>query len=483
MPASRDINDSGERPWLPPESWKPKTSVLERFMNKLKRSLYCLGLFVVSFTSGCSVSPIHEADAPSPATPIPMVTISPLTLQIKSGDSWKFSATVADAPDTTVTWSIEEGSVGGFITDAGVYTAPAMDGVYHVVATSRADTTKSGTASISVMPGVFTPTGNLVTGRFWHTATLLPNERVFIAGGLSGNSPQSTLADQAEQFDPANGTFQPDGKFSGALNTATVLANGDILIAGGAIDWATRASTNLAFLLKAGSGTLQPTGNMVVARYGHTATLLQDGRVLITGGATPSVTATAELYDPVSGTFALAGKMTMERVFHTATLLASGKVLVTGWWGSAELYDPTTNSFIATGSMAADRFSYTATLLPNGKVLMAGGETDYDDIYMGPTEIYDPATGQFTLAGTMLTARWGHTATLLTNGTVLLAGGDVPGGGVPTAWTEIFHPDTSSFTQGPTMSRGRVLHTATLLPDGSVLVVGGSNDNSAEIYK
>jgi hypothetical protein len=401
-------------------------------------------------------------------------------LEIKRGASWKFSATVANATDTTVTWSVQEGTVGGTITDAGVYTAPAEDGMYHVVATSRADTTKSGAALISVMSRAFTPTGNLATGRSSHTATLLPNGRVFIAGGLASHSPQSTLADQAEQFDPANGTFQPDRKFSGVLNSATLLTNGDVLIAGGAIDWSTRTSTNSAFLLKSGSGILQPTGNLVAARYGHTATLLQDGRVLITGGAT--VTATAELYDPVSGTFSPAGNMSVSRVFHTATLLANGKVLVTGWWASAELYDPATNSFTPTGSMAVDRYSYTATLLPNGKVLVAGGQYGYGDFYEGPAEIYDPGTGQFTPAGAMLTPRSGHTATLLPNGTVLLAGGDVPGY-VPTGWTEIFHPDTSSFTPGPTMSQARVLHTATLLPDGSVLVVGGSSDNSAEIYK
>jgi len=450
----------------------------------LKLCSCCLVLFSVSLAIGCSGSSSVQGTAPttSPVPAVLSVTISPQSLELKHGESAKFSASVANSSDASVTWSIQEGSAGGTITDAGVYTAPAVDGVYHVVATPKADTTKSGTASISVIPEIFTPTGNLTTRRSWHTATLLPNGRVFIAGGLSSN-PQSTLADQAEQFNPATGTFQPDGRFSGVLNSATVLANGDVLIAGGAIDWSTRTSTNSAFLLKSGSGILQPTGNMIAARYGHTATLLQDGRVLITGGATPSVTATAELYDPVSGTFAPAGNMSASRVFHTATLLASGKVLVTGWWRSAELYDPATNSFNETGSMAADRFSYTATLLPDGKVLIAGGETDYDVVYAGATQIYDPGTSQFTPAGEMLTPRWGHTATLLPNGTVLFAGGDVDASDIPTAGTEIFRPDTSSFTRGPTMSHGRVLHTATLLPDGSVLVVGGAADNSAEIYK
>jgi Galactose oxidase, central domain/Bacterial Ig-like domain (group 2) len=447
----------------------------------------CFTLLFGSFAAGCA-GPSSLVLQPSSAQQ-PSVNISPQSLEIKRGGSWEFSAGVANANDTSVTWSIQEGSVGGVITDAGLYTAPVVDGLYHVIATSRSDMRKSATASISVMPGVFTPTDNLGTGRFLHTSTLLPNGRVFVAGGLSSINPDPTLAAQSEQFDPATGTFRPDGTISRAYHTATVLSNGDVLIAGGAIDWITRVSTDSAFLLKAGSGILQQTGNMISARYGHTATLLQNGKVLITGGATPSVTATAELYDPVSGTFAPAGNMTVPRTFHTATLLVSSKVLVTGWWGSAELYDPATNSFTATGSMAGSRFDCTATLLPNGKVLVAGGEAYYDVIYEGPAEIYDPGTGQFTPAGSMLTPRWSHTATLLPNGTVLLAGGTTDAGNVRVAWTEIFHPDTSSFTQGSTMSHGRVLHTATLLSDGSVLVMGGlgtqglSSDNSAEIYK
>jgi hypothetical protein len=136
---------------------------------------------------------------------------------------------------------------------------------------------------------------------------------------------------------------------------------------------------------------------MSALRIGHTATLLQDGRVLIAGGMVPTETGglmvlrTAELYDPASGTFVTAANMTVPRIFHTATLLSNGKVLIAGWEGSAELFDPAANSFTATAGAPAVRFNATATSLTDGRVLIAGGEgINYDVFYVGSSELYDP---------------------------------------------------------------------------------------------
>ena len=230
---------------------------------------------------------------------------------------------------------------------------------------------------------------------------------------------------------------------------------------------------------------------MGVGRYSHTATILQDGRVLITGGTVGpklTVTQTAELYDPSSGSFTPVGDMIRPRAYHSAILLLTGKVLVIGGGvADAEIFDPATNSFTAAGSTSSKSVS-TATLLASGRVLVTGERTS-DGSAAAPSELYDPATGTFTPTGTMATLRSVYTATLLLDGTVLVAGGftfaggPTPGSGliVPVLATEIYNPGTGSFDPGPTMHYGRSLHTATLLPDDNVLFVGGSP--IAEIYE
>src|SRR5215831_5703707 len=141
-------------------------------------------------------------------------------------------------------------------------------------------------------------------------------------------------------------------------------------------------------------GTFIPTGDMTTPReYGHTATLLLNGKVLIAGGSSsrqnPGQRASAELFDPTTNTFTPTGDRTTGRVGHTATLLPDGRVLIVGgtnmgFLGTAELYDPATGTFSATGSMVTPQMSHTATLLDNGKVLIAGGVSGYSDSYYCP---------------------------------------------------------------------------------------------------
>jgi hypothetical protein len=231
---------------------------------------------------------------------------------------------------------------------------------------------------------------------------------------------------------------------------------------------------------------------MSIARADQTATLLPDSRVLITGGDTSvasnppfsAPTSTAELYDPASGTSSPTESMSVARAGHIAILLLNGKVLVFGS-GSAELYDPKTNSFTLTGrpTQQGTGNNSTATLLPDGRVLVTGGwihnPQSYPYVSVDTAELYDPATEQFSSAGKLTIARSSHTATLLQNGTVLLAGGLTQplavGDDEPlTATTEIFDPRTNTFSPGHLMETPREGHTATLLLDGTVLFVGGS---------
>ena len=204
-------------------------------------------------------------------------------------------------------------------------------------------------------------------------------------------------------------------------------------------------------------GTFTPTGTMVSPRGNHTATLLNNGKVLITGGSllTPvdgriveSVLSSAELYDPATGTFAATGNMSTARVGHTATLLPNGQVLIAGIavdppaFGSAELYDPSMGTFTLTGSMTIGRVGHTATLLSNGRVLITGGDNGGDPLFAS-AEIYDPSAGTFTATGSMTIPRVEHTATLLSNGQVLIDGGAF--GVSPSA--ELYDPGIGTFSQ------------------------------------
>ena len=223
------------------------------------------------------------------------------------------------------------------------------------------------------------------------------------------------------------------------------------------------------------------TGSMSVARRHATVTPLLDGRVLITGGNSPTAPngqpfASAEIYDPVTDTFAPTGSMGTGRTLHTATRLPDGRVLVVGGWNpvtnlsiaSAEIYNPATGTFAPTGSMTFARSQHTATLLPNGKVLIAAGWI------AGPTntaELYDPGTGTFAGTGSLTGVRNTHTATLLQNGKVLVAGGFGTAGALNTA--ELYDQASGSFTPTGNMQSARGSHAAARMASGDVVIVGG----------
>src|SRR5947207_1391756 len=163
---------------------------------------------------------------------------------------------------------------------------------------------------------------------------------------------------------------------------------------------------------QATGGIWTATGDLGTPRDYHRATLLPNGQVLVAGGRVGDpdfivAVASAELYDPATGVWTPTGSMTTARAFHTATLLPNGQVLVTGYSDTAELYDPATGVWTATGSLTTGRSFHTATLLPNGQVLVAGGT------WLASAELYDPATGVWTAADNVTTARGIHTATWL----------------------------------------------------------------------
>jgi hypothetical protein len=210
-----------------------------------------------------------------------------------------------------------------------------------------------------------------------------------------------------------------------------VLRDGRVLMVGG--DTGDAAPTS-AELYDPVSGVFQPIGGPSTARYGCLATLLLDGRVLIAGGSAAGVAnsgtiyelTSAEVFDPATGSFSPVGSMSYRHSFGTLTLLQDGRVLATGGGIAAELFDPATGKFSPTGSMTVDREQPTATLLNDGRVLIAGGSvalasTKFEDL--ASAEIFDPKTGKFSATGSMSEPLVGATATLLKDGRVLIAGG------------------------------------------------------------
>ena len=284
------------------------------------------------------------------------------------------------------------------------------------------------------------------------------------------------------------GAFTATGSMTTArfFHTATLLIDGRVLITGGGNFDKPLATGEL---YDPSTGVFTPTGDMTTARSNHSDTLLPDGQVLITGGGN-LFAASAELYHPSTGTFTgIDGTTTVGSI---ATLLKNGEVLITGN-KTAELYNPVSDRFAPTGSYVGP-FYYgpyfyqdTDTSLPDGRVLSVGSACG--DCWLEHEEIYDPVTGTFKVTGKLHTfdsegdIGSGHTATLLPNGEVLLAGG--VGNFNFFSAAELYDPSTDTFTATAKMTTARDGHTATLLPDGTVLVAGGqfySNLISAELY-
>jgi hypothetical protein len=342
--------------------------------------------------------------------------------------------------------------------------------------------------------GVFENTGSLGTPRTSHTATLLPNGKVLVAGGSSSDGGDGALA-SAELYDVMSGTWSATGSLGTARShqTATLLPNGNVLVAGG-YNVGEGGALASAELYDPASGTWTATGNLGTGRYGHAATLLPNGKVLLAEGTgTPtSDLGSAELYDPAGGTWTATGSGNARR-YPRATLLPNGKVLFAGgnlpFVGAhpfSQLYDPTSGTWAATGNLTSFRDSHTATLLPDGKVLVAGG-INYNP--MGSAELYDPANGTWTPTVALATARFRHTATLLPNGRVLVVGGNGPEvSNSSLASAELYDRTSGTWTSTGNLTTAREKHTATLLPNGEVLVAGGYTSGSvnalasAELY-
>src|SRR5262245_16821117 len=329
---------------------------------------------------------------------------------------------------------------------------------------------------IPVASGMLKPIDPMHAMRQLHTATLLPDGKVLIAGG----SNRDVVLASAELFDPVTGSFSEAGAMTTprAGHEATLLNNGKVLITGGQSGrYDVLAS---AELYDPATRRFTPAGEMKIARESHRATLLDNGKVLITGGLSPvwPEQRLAEIYDPARGVFSPAGEMTVPRADHTATLLPNGQVLlIAGSTGrsineavtqSTELFDPVTNRFTESGSLAVPRHKHTAVRLRDGKVLVIGGADSRLRGFYNSAELYDPATGKFSPTGSMSATRYKirDAAVLLADGKVLVSGGGIR--------LEVYDPALGIFSLLPDRVTASLYYsTATLLRNGGVLITGG----------
>ena len=324
--------------------------------------------------------------------------------------------------------------------------------------------------------GHLSPAPGMNTRRAAHTATLLSDGSVLIAGGFREEGTSEVSIATAEIYDPETNIFTPTAPMNEARSghTATLLADGQVLIVGG---WGVSGRTATAELYDPQTGKFRYAANMVAPRASMTATLLKNGQVLIAGGDSARNTpqSIAEIYVPASNTFTESGSLNRGRAAHTATLLSDGNVLLIGGSSnnntvltSAEIYNPTTGRFTNTGNLNVVRHKHAAVLLQDGNVLVIGGsdENDWSGKY-NSAEIYDSSSGTFTQIADLNGERFklADAAVLLNNGNVLVGGGN--------RLIEIFDAQNQRFILGEKLDNDYFFSVLTRLQDGRVLITGG----------
>ena len=323
----------------------------------------------------------------------------------------------------------------------------------------------------------FTPTGSMTVPRAGQTITMLRDGRVLLTGGVQNAGFRSELS-SAEIYDPAAGTFSATGSMSVPRegHTATILRDGRVLIAGGSDNGI--HTLDSAEIFDPSSGTFSRTGHLHQPRVAHVAALLGTGKVLIAGGGRGGMPGgyisydTAEMYDPSTRSFsAVRAHMKSDRVGAAAVKLNDGRMLIVGGksgrmmtsrlrniasftpLNTAEIFDPESGTFIRTGDMSAPHYLATATMLDNGDVLVVGGWTIRGPLVVGmrDAEVYQPERNRFVHVGQTNVARLTNTATLMNDGEVLIAGG-VADKALITSSVEFYSPKQHRFLMLPETS-------------------------------
>src|SRR5579862_1083294 len=366
--------------------------------------------------------------------------------------------------------------------------------------------------------GTWAPTaGPMAAARAGAASVLLPDGRVLITGGCSAGVPGAGCAPLASaEILNADGNFYPAPSMNYARSghSATLLPDGRVLVAGGAD---ASGSLQTAEVYDPSANTWTAAGLLMAPRSGHTATLLQDGTVLLAGGsANGAALKSLELFDPTQNTFStVSANLSSARESHAAALLSDGRVLILGGsdgttsapvppattgspnvLASTDIYDPAAGTIAPGPAMSTARMNLTATVQLDGKVAAIGGSNGQSDL--ASIEVFDPAAGSFASGGSLTTARSNHLAFLLPhNANILVVGGTSSGAAISGA--ELYCPWTGTSAATGSMSSARSAAVGSPLYqtvqgsgvgiDGALMVAGGSDASTppnalsgAEVY-
>lgn len=444
------------------------------------RSALIVGGLVLTLASGCGTG------RPPPDSPLHVVSTTPAegTVDVDVGVTIEIVFTVAVAPQSV------EGTGQILLQDQGLAVVPAR------VLVDAADPTRvtvdptqpladGTTFGLAIRNGVATPDGERIAA---------PMGVRFSTGSTLASMPNWPPFDDPATPPPVSGTFvRTRNEMSVGRQEAAgvLLTDGRVFVHGGRATTGGALATADLYRPVPDDFAAAGSGGAPVGRWGHAATLLGDGTVLLAGGDSgTAVLSDSPLYAPATDLYPVtSASLTAARVYHTATLLLNGRVLAAGGWSGtaalagAELYDPSAATWTATGAMATARAWHTATRMADGRVLVVGGGSG--TAALNSAEIYDPATGTWTATASLTQARQRHTATWLASGPgsglCLVTGGEQPGGAgvlgsavlfdpAGNAGAGLFAPTTASLTTP------RTGHTATFLPaSGRVLIAGGSS--------
>lgn len=293
-------------------------------------------------------------------------------------------------------------------------------------------------------------------------------------------------------------------------HSATLLSDGRVLVAGGAYDFWGESVRATCEIYDPTTDTWDTAANMTTPRSSHTATLLPDGKVFVTGGypGTGYALSSCEIYDPSTDTWDTAAPMSVPRYRHLAIALNDDSLLIVGGrrgnadgtttmhlWGpvsSCEIYRISTNTWFTAASMHEPRVECAASRLPDGRILVSGGIHDSDDIgnWAQPAtntcEIYDPVTDTWTLTDTLATARNFVRTVTLDDNTILTVGGELNRGALSSCQT--YDPSTDTWGTTSSMHAPRITAEVLKMSDGNVMTIGGwdylwtSQTNTTELY-